>query len=87
MQVSRFLRWDSRSVGIAGPMLAAGLWAAAQQSFTWEKIKTRFEGSNPAMKADADNADAMKTEEIGAYLRSNPQLAVEANGRQTVNDS
>jgi hypothetical protein len=72
MQILRFLRCDSRSVGIAGLMLAAGLRAAAQQGFAWEEIKTRFEASNPALKAHADSPDAMKTEEIRAYLRPNP---------------
>jgi outer membrane protein, heavy metal efflux system len=48
----------------------------AQQSLTWDQVKARFESNNPALKADADNVDEMKAEEITAYLRPNPQLSM-----------
>ena len=54
----------------------------AQQSLTWEQIKARFEAGNPALKADADNVDEMRAEEITAYLRPNPQFGVTADGTQ-----
>jgi outer membrane protein, heavy metal efflux system len=41
---------------------------------TWDQVKARFEASNPALKADADNVDEMKAEEITAFLRPNPQF-------------
>jgi cobalt-zinc-cadmium efflux system outer membrane protein len=56
--------------------------APAQQVLTWEQVKARFEASNPALKADADNVDEMRAEEITAYLRPNPQLTVLADGTQ-----
>ncbi|HZP04682.1 MAG TPA: TolC family protein [Terracidiphilus sp.] len=54
----------------------------AQQGLTWDQVKARFEVSNPALKADADNVDEMRAEEITAYLRPNPQFTVTADGTQ-----
>ena len=50
--------------------------AGAQQSLTWDQVKARFETTNPVLKADADNVDEMKAEEITAYLRPNPQASL-----------
>ena len=54
----------------------------AQQSLTWDQVKAKFETINPALKADADNVDEMKAEEITAYLRPNPQFSLLADGTQ-----
>ena len=65
--------------------LALGLLAAsagAQQALTWDQVKAKFEASNPALKADADNVDEMKAEEITAFLRPNPQFTLLADGTQ-----
>ena len=56
--------------------------ASAQQALTWDQLKAKFEASNPALKADADNVDEMKAEEITAYLRPNPQFTLAADGTQ-----
>jgi cobalt-zinc-cadmium efflux system outer membrane protein len=53
-----------------------------QQSFTWEKVKARFEASNPALKADALNVEESKAAEITAYLRPNPQFTLSSDGTQ-----
>jgi outer membrane protein, heavy metal efflux system len=58
----------------------------AQQSLTWDQVKARFEATNPALKADADNVDEMRAEEITAYLRPNPQFTVSADGTQIAPD-
>lgn len=55
---------------------------AAQTSLSWEQVKARFEASNPALKADADNVDEARAEEITAYLRPNPQFSFTADGTQ-----
>jgi len=55
---------------------------SAQQSLTWDQVKARFEATNPALKADADNVDEMRAEEITAYLRPNPQFSMTADGTQ-----
>jgi cobalt-zinc-cadmium efflux system outer membrane protein len=57
---------------------------SAQQGLTWDQVKARFEAGNPALKADADNVDEMRAEEITAYLRPNPQLTFSADGTQIV---
>jgi outer membrane protein, heavy metal efflux system len=62
--------------------LASSLPAAAQQSLTWDQVKAKFEVTNPALKADSDNVDEMKAEEITAFLRPNPTFTATADGTQ-----
>src|SRR5579863_2757811 len=54
----------------------------AQQGLTWDQVRAKFELTNPALKADADNVDEMKAEEITAFLRPNPQFTLAADGTQ-----
>ena len=56
--------------------------ANAQNGYTWEQIKTKFEAANPTLKADANNVDELKAEEITAYLRPNPQFTLSEDGTQ-----
>ena len=42
------------------------------QSWTWEKVKDRFELNNPTLLADKLSIDESKAEEITAFLRPNP---------------
>jgi len=56
----------------------------AQTPLTWDQVKARFEANNPALKADADNVDELKAEEITADLRPNPQAGVTMDGTQIV---
>ena len=56
--------------------------AHAQQPLTWDQVKAQFETTNPALKADADNVDEMRAEEITAYLRPNPQFTALVDGTQ-----
>jgi cobalt-zinc-cadmium efflux system outer membrane protein len=58
---------------------ASGL---CQQPLTWDQVKAKFEATNPALKADADNIDEMKAEEITAFLRPNPTFTATADGTQ-----
>lgn len=70
---------------VAACFVLSPVIACAQQqpqSLTWDQVKARFEAGNPALRADADNVDEMKAEEISAYLRPNPQLTVSADGTQ-----
>jgi len=62
--------------------VAVHLPLPAQQALTWQQVKSKFEASNPALKADADNVDEMRAEEITAYLRPNPQFSLTADGTQ-----
>jgi len=63
-------------------LLALRPLADAQQTLTWEQVRTRFEMSNPTLLADALNIDESKAEEITAYLRPNPTVALSADGTQ-----
>jgi cobalt-zinc-cadmium efflux system outer membrane protein len=54
----------------------------AQQSFTWEQVKSRFETNNPELKADADSVDEMKAAEVTAFFRPNPLVGLSSDGIQ-----
>ncbi len=74
-----------RSLTAACVLLVAAAmtpFARAQQPLDWDQAKARFIASNPALRADADNVDEMKAEEITAYLRPNPQFTLAADGTQ-----
>lgn len=58
---------------------APGL-SSAPNALTWDQVKARFEASNPALKADADNINEMRAEEITADLRPNPQFTTTVDG-------
>jgi cobalt-zinc-cadmium efflux system outer membrane protein len=81
MQITTSL-YNIRGPAVLGLLLASPLFASAQQSFTWDQIKTRFEAANPTLKADAINVQEMQAEEITAYLRPNPGLTLSTDGNQ-----
>ena len=76
----------STVLAAAALLFLPSAFASAQQSLTWDQIKARFEAGNPALRADADNVDEMKAEEITAYLRPNPQFTATADGTQIAPD-
>jgi cobalt-zinc-cadmium efflux system outer membrane protein len=55
---------------------------AAQEPWTWQKVRDRFETNNPALLADRLSIDESKAQEISAYLRPNPQFTVTLDGTQ-----
>jgi cobalt-zinc-cadmium efflux system outer membrane protein len=54
----------------------------AQQSLTWDQVRTRFESANPALRADALGVEELKAAETSAFLRPNPQFTMAADGTQ-----
>jgi hypothetical protein len=53
--------FPTRSAPVAAVVLfLAAAFCQAQQSLTWEQVKTRFEANNPELKADSDSVDEMK---------------------------
>lgn len=50
--------------------------ASAQTVYTWEQIKTKFEETNPTLKAGRIGIDESRADEITAYLRPNPDLTL-----------
>jgi cobalt-zinc-cadmium efflux system outer membrane protein len=63
-------------------LLLTAAYCQAQESLTWDQVKSEFESKNPALKADALNVDEMRAEEITAYLRPNPQFTASTDGNQ-----
>ncbi len=54
----------------------------AQHTLTWDEVRARFERDNPTLLADKLNIDEAKAEEITAYLRPNPDVALSVDGTQ-----
>jgi cobalt-zinc-cadmium efflux system outer membrane protein len=67
---------------VSAVIFLAPPFVCAQQGLTWDQVKARFEAVNPALRADADNVDEMRAEEITAYLRPNPQFTGTVDGTQ-----
>ncbi|HLK61949.1 MAG TPA: TolC family protein [Bryobacteraceae bacterium] len=72
MRSSR-LSWKRprRSILIMGLLATRML---AQNTYTWQQIKERFEATNPTLRADRIGIDEAKTQEVTAYLRPNPDF-------------
>ena len=62
------------------------LAARAQEPWTWEKVRARFEQSNPTLLADKLNIDESKAQEITAFLRPNPTFTLSTDGTQIAPD-
>lgn len=62
----------SRLLFLAPFWLASVLFA--QQTYTWEQIRDKFQASNPTLQAGAINISESRAQEITAYLRPNPTL-------------
>src|SRR5579884_83870 len=67
------MRYLSRVLGavVAGLIMRSAL---AQQAYTWEQVRTRFEMINPTLRAGQLTIDEAKADEITAYLRPNPDF-------------
>ncbi len=79
--MNEFLRFPSTAAVVALLALAP-VCLGAQQALTWDQVRARFEANNPALRADADNVDEMRAEEITADLRPNPQFGATVDGTQ-----
>jgi cobalt-zinc-cadmium efflux system outer membrane protein len=67
-----------RAIVIAGVIPAT----FGQTTFTWQQLKEKFAASNPTLKAAQLNIDESRAAEITAYLRSNPDFSLSADGTQ-----
>jgi cobalt-zinc-cadmium efflux system outer membrane protein len=72
---SRFIRTPVALLMWAG--LAPCLFA--QQSFTWQQIRDRFETTNPTLQAGQLSIQESRAQEITAYLRPNPDAVFSAD--------
>jgi cobalt-zinc-cadmium efflux system outer membrane protein len=70
--------------------LCVGLFAAAvlaesgfaQKPLTWQEVRDKFEAANPTLRAGQIGIDESKAQEITAFLRPNPNLALSTDGTQ-----
>lgn len=49
---------------------------SAQNAFTWQQIKERFQAANPTLRAGQIGLDESRADEITAYLRPNPEFTI-----------
>lgn len=70
-------------------VLAGGFadYAVAQQAFTWQQVRDKFETANPTLQALRVGIDESKAQEITAYLRPNPESTLTVDGLQIGSDS
>ncbi len=61
---------------VAWLLIGVAASASAQQSFTWEQVRLRFEQNNPTLLAGKLSVDESKAHEITAFLRPNPGLSL-----------
>jgi outer membrane protein, heavy metal efflux system len=54
----------------------------AQKALTWQEVRDKFEQANPSLRAGQIGIDESRAQEISAYLRPNPNLAVSLDGVQ-----
>ncbi|HEX8925387.1 MAG TPA: TolC family protein [Terriglobales bacterium] len=76
------VRFPSVLAGTLALLWLAPMFCSAQQSLTWDQVKTRFEANNPALRADELSVEEMKAAEITAFLRPNPQFTASTDGSQ-----
>jgi outer membrane protein, heavy metal efflux system len=63
-------------------LLSYSVRVFAQQTLTWEQVRSRFEASNPTLLADQLSVDESRAEEITANLRPNPTFDFTLDGTQ-----
>jgi cobalt-zinc-cadmium efflux system outer membrane protein len=75
------LKWRGGTFHLARFLFFAAVVQAmqAQESFTWEQIKAKFEQTNPTLLSDKINIDESRADEITAFLRPNPTLSLFAD--------
>ena len=81
-KLARFLSVKPFFLAVLIAAFLAKTTHAQQQSFTWEKIRDKFEAANPTLLADKLNIYESKAQEITAFLRPNPQFTLSADGTQ-----
>jgi cobalt-zinc-cadmium efflux system outer membrane protein len=68
----------ARPIVISTALLVAAMRlsesALAQNVYTWQQIRDKFEAANPALQAARIGIDESRAEEITAYLRPNPSI-------------
>lgn len=74
----RIVRRLRTGLALAGLMRIAH----AQQAYTWQQLRDRFEATNPTLQAARINIDESRAQEVTAYLRPNPDFTLLTDGIQ-----
>lgn len=61
---------------LATTFVASGF---AQKTLTWQEVRSKFEAANPTLRAGQIGVDESRAQEVTAYLRPNPNLALLAD--------
>jgi len=61
---------------LAGVVAESGY---AQKALTWQEVRDKFAAANPTLRAGQIGIDESRAEEVTAYLRPNPSLALLAD--------
>jgi cobalt-zinc-cadmium efflux system outer membrane protein len=67
--------WSRVCLGLFTATLLAGS-ANAQQALTWKEVQDKFTAANPTLLAGLVGVEESRAQEITAYLRPNPNLAL-----------
>jgi cobalt-zinc-cadmium efflux system outer membrane protein len=74
------MRWARKQLRLAlaiiTVMAASGF---AQTALTWPEVRAKFEAANPTLRAGAIGIEESRAQEITAFLRPNPNLALTAD--------
>ena len=54
-------------------------YAPAQQTYTWQQVREKFEAQNPTLRAGKIGIEESRAQEVTAYLRPNPEFIVSAD--------
>jgi outer membrane protein, heavy metal efflux system len=67
-------------IALAAVMADRGM---AQKALTWPEVRDKFEVANPSLRAGQIGIEESRAQEITAYLRPNPNLALLVDGIQS----
>jgi cobalt-zinc-cadmium efflux system outer membrane protein len=68
-----------RLCGVAFAMAVLVKSGFAQETLTWQQIRSNFEAANPSLLAGQIGIEESRAQETSAYLRPNPTLALTAD--------
>ena len=71
-----------RRLGIGLAVLCFLQVVCAQQAYTWQQVREKFEAGNPTLQAGRINIDESRAQEVTAFLRPNPDFSFLTDGFQ-----
>jgi cobalt-zinc-cadmium efflux system outer membrane protein len=80
--LSNFLKAGPEALRLVICWLLLSCSLCAQQSFSWQEVRDKFEKTNPTLQAAQSNIDESRAAEITAYLRPNPSYSLSTDGTQ-----